>query len=396
MRQKTKYIVLTAAMLMIINSMASGISLTDYVFPDSRTQEAYLNGAYTFNGLSSDSSQVGYNMAGSYSYDLFYRSLPFAYQLNALGNFSMVRDIMEDAEGQEAYSVLINTRASSYFRDESKFFGFGEANLGYRNLLTSDKADDPYLDVLVGVGYGRQIDATVLKLAVRMVNEFKKYGIVKQSVPDRALLDLARVIDRESEFRAQYGAVEYQKYWYEEMEQVLISHGVLLTDNIGAIGAIRIQEVMDEPTGRRFHGWDVRVGVGYVISDYTGGTGDPALTAAFNWSRPVSMMLQLNNNAYLRTVLSDNQTYNIGNTFQVYYEMTNRIDWDNSFNFDYTIPTADGAENTLMFNFSSTYILYIANQLTFNPGFNYNYSDDGLNDPRWDWAVLGSISYRLR
>ena len=51
-----------------------------------------------------------------------------------------------------------------------------------------------------------------------MNEDFLKYGVIKSDLPDKALLELAAVIDREAEFRSKHGNIEYRKYWYEEME----------------------------------------------------------------------------------------------------------------------------------------------------------------------------------
>ncbi|MFH1010481.1 MAG: hypothetical protein V1784_04505 [bacterium] len=375
---------------------AFGIDLTRYKYPVSTSQEAFLNGTFNVNGTSADTMQTGYNFGGTASYDLFYRSLPFSYQINAVGGFSLSQDITEGAESQSAYSTRLTTRANRYFRETSRLFGFGAATFDYRKLATQDEANDPYVDVTAGAGYGRTIDATVLKQAIRMVEDFKRFQVIKGEVPDEALLELARVIDRKSEFKSQYGAVEYRKYWYAAMEEVLRKAGVLVGDELGAMGIIRIQEVLDEPTGLRFYGWEVRAGAGMVLSDYDGEAGDPLLTVEFDWSRPVSLQLQLNNTSYMSTVFEDDQSYRVGDVFQIYYEITNRIDWDNTLRAEYLIPTAEGVENVLALTFSSTYILYIENRLTFNPSFVFNYRDDGIDDPRSDWAILGSISYRLK
>ncbi len=375
---------------------AGAIDLTKYTYPTSTSQEAYLNGAFNVNGNSIDTLETGYNFGADASYDLFYRSLPFSYNLNATGNFSLNKAQEQDTERQEAYNVRVRTRANRYFNNEGKFFGFGATTAEYRKLAYQDDADDPYWDVSAGLGYGRSIDATVLKQAYRMAQDFKRFGVVKSDVPDATLIELARIIDREDEFRSQYGPVEYRKYWYEAMEEVLQKAGVLAEGGLGAIGVLRIQEVLDEPTGRRFYGWEVRAGGGVVISDFAGEQGDPFVDVNFDYSRPVSIDLQVNNSAYYNTVFQDDPVHRIGDIFQVYYEVSNRIDWDNTLAVDYLIPTTDGLENVLSLNFTSTYILYIENQLTFNPSFVLSYLDDGVGDAYSDWALRGSISYRLK
>jgi hypothetical protein len=375
---------------------AYSIDLTRYTFPKSISQEAFVNGTFNVNGTSEDSTETGYNFGGTASYDLFYRSLPFSYQLNANGNFTLSKATAEGAESEDAYDFRLKTRANKYLSDEGKIFGFGEANMEYRKLSAMDEADDPYVDVTAGVGYGRSINATVYKQAYRMAQDFKRFGVVTKDIPEKTLLELARIIDREGEFRSRYGTVEYRKYWYEAMEEVLKNAGVISEEGLGAIGVLRIQEVLDEPTGLRFYGWELRAGAGVVVSDFDGESGDPLLTLNFDYARPISLQLQLNNSAYYSSVFEDDPVHKIGDIFQIYYEISNRIDWDNTLEAEYLIPTATGAENSMSLDFSSTYILYIENRLTFNPSFLLHYFDDGVNDAQTNWAVLGSISYRLK
>jgi hypothetical protein len=383
-------------LLVVAASGAVDVSLTDYVFPKSATQEAYVNGVFNALGNSLDSTEVGYNLAGSASYDLNLRSLPFSYDFSALADFSVAKSTVEDADTEDSYDFFMSTTADKYLRNDSKLFGYGAAALHYRKLSGADEADDPRIDIEGGVGYGRTINATVLKQAIRMNEDFKKYDVITGDMPRQALLDLAAVIDRGGEFRSQYGPVEYRKYWYEAMEEVVRNSGVLSGDALGAIGIIRIQEVLDESTAQRWHGWVARGGVGVRVSDYDGEAGDPYLTARFDWTRPVSLRLQLTNNASLSTVFEDDQTYNLQDVFRVDYEVSNRIDWYNSLTLNYDILTADGAENILGLNLQSTYILYIENELTFNPGVQYSYLDTGIGDATWDWGIQASISYRLR
>lgn len=375
---------------------ASAISLTDYTFPKSTSQQAYLNGVFNALGNSADTTEVGYNFAGSASYVLDYRSLPFSYNMNALGNFSVAKSTMEDSDTENGYNFLARTTADRYLRDDSDLFGFGGARLEYRKLISQDDADDPRIDLEVGVGYGRTINATVLKQAIRMNEDFLKYDVIKSDIPDKTLLELAQIIERESEYRSLHGPIEYRKYWFEDMEKAIRESGVLSGESLGAIGILRIQEVLDEPTAQRWHGWVVRGGVGIQVSDFDGESGDPTVSGRFDWTRPLDLKLQVTNNASFFTVLEDDPVYFLEDVFRVDYELSNRIDWYNSLAINYEMPTLEDLENILRLNLKSTYIFYIENQLSVNPEFQFQYLDDGVNDAVWDWTILGSVSYRLR
>ena len=79
---------LCAVLLLAVTSPGvSAISLTDYRFPLSTSQQAYLNGSFSSNDAN-DAGQVGYNVGGAGIYDLYHRSLPFSYELHASANAS--------------------------------------------------------------------------------------------------------------------------------------------------------------------------------------------------------------------------------------------------------------------------------------------------------------------
>ena len=136
-----------------------------------------------------------------------------------MGNFSLDRGSVEGAKDENGYNLRLNSRANKYLRTDSKVFGFGSALVEYRKLPSAGSADDPYVDVKAGAGYGRTVNATVLKQAVRMSEDFRRFNVTKTDLPDEALLKLARIIDREAEFQTKYGTEEYRKYWYDAMEK---------------------------------------------------------------------------------------------------------------------------------------------------------------------------------
>lgn len=372
------------------------ISLTDYTFPNSTSQQAYVNGTFNANGNSIDTTQIGYILGGSGNYWLALRSLPFSYDLTTGASFATTRGTADGAEAEDSYDLNLATNLDKYLSDFSKTFIYGAGFFDYRKLSTQEEADDPRIDVEAGIGVGRTINATVLKLAVRMDEDFVKYGVTTRPMSDEALLQLAAIIDREAEFRSVHGAVEYRKYWYEAMEKVLVSAGVLAREGLSAMGVLRIQEVMAEPTAQRWHGWSARVGVGARISDYDGESGDPTLVGRLEYHRPIGFDLQVSNRSSVSTIFADEQNYHFMNAFRVDYEISNRVDWYNGLTLNYDLLTADDAENILEALFNSTFIFYLENRLSINPELQFRYRDNGIGDAEWDWAFLGGITYRLK
>jgi len=387
-------------LMVIYGSLSSvyAISLTDYTFPESSSQQGHVKSDFSLsNELDPNKpKQSGYHLGGIVSYDRFYTSLPFEYTVKFAGTFDFDKGTDKGADSDQDYDMDLKTDLKKYISDESSVFGLGAVDLEYRKQPSADEADDVYAVVRVGAGYGRRVDATVLKQAMRINEDLKKYNVIKQDIPDNAMLELARIIARENEYQSKYSDEEYKKYWYEDMEKIIRESGTLSHETLGAMGIIRIQEILDEHhTGLRLYGWQASAAVGLVISDFEGEKGDPDLLLKFEWARPLTLQLQLNNTTFAKTVFADDQTYTLNEAFEVYYELSDKIDWNNTFTINYDILTAKDKYNTLTLKFASTYYFYLANQLTLEPNFTYSYVDDGVDDTTWNWKFSGSVDYRF-
>jgi hypothetical protein len=402
-----------AVCLLIVPAFTgSAISLTDYTNPDSFYQEAYVSGNFNLQSRGDnrlpdsecpdgncEGGQTSYSGTMLANYDTQYSTLPFTWGLRIDGTLDVQRSAQKDADDEHGYDLFARTTADKYYRD-TRAFGYGSFEAGYRKLLGADDADDPYAKVGVGVGYGRVIDATVLAKAMRVVEDLRKYNVMTGDLSDAAYLELAGIIDREKEFRSQYGSVEYEKYWFEAMEKVFQDEGVLADNALGALGIIRIREILvNEPFSPRKHGWTVRGGVGFVLSNYDGSDSDPSLDAAFEYALPYLYHMQLIERLSYSTILSSDVVHQINNNLSATYEVSDRIDWENRWNLGATVPSESGAENIISNNLSSTLRYYITNKVNFNTTVSLNHLDDGIdnngNDDLETGLFLG-ITYRVR
>ncbi len=401
-----------ACMMIFPVLTVSAISLTDYTNPDSFYQEGYVSGNFSLqsrgdNRLSDEEctddecegGQTSYSGTLLANYDTQYSTLPFTWSFQINGTLDVERSAKDGADDEQGYNVSAKTTADKYYRD-TKVFGFGSFDIGYRKLLGSDDADDPYAKVGVGAGYGRVIDATVLAKAIRAVEDLLEYGIMSDDLSDAAYLELAGIIDREKEFKSQYGSVEYEKYWFEAMEKVFQEAGVLAEGTLGALGVIRIQEILvNEPFSPRRYGWTVRGGVGFVLSNYDGSENDPSLDAVFEYALPYTYRMQLIERLSYSTILSDDVVHQMNNELSVTYEVSDRIDWENRWKLGVTVPSEDDAENIISNNLSSTFRYYISNKVNFNATVSLSHLDDGIDDNGNDDLETGlffGITYRVR
>jgi hypothetical protein len=394
-----KALFLASVMVCLFPSLVLGISLTDYQFPESSYQEVYLDAALNQGNSSGDSVQVSYNGLARLDGKVIYRSLPFEYAITGYGAFNFERGAVEGEDAESAYDAYLNVIGKKYLQGmaNDKFFGFGEASGHYRKLMTMEEADDPRVELLAGVGYGRVIDATVLARAIRINEDFRKFDIIRTDIPDETLIEMAQIIEKESEYRSKYGPVEYKKYYYDDVVKVLKDAGVL--DEMPPMGVIRIEEILDpvkEPMSVREHGWVVRAGVGAVVSDYDGEAGDPYLQATGEYTRPLGIRLQFSDKLQYSTVFEDDPSHNIANTLAYTYELSNRVDWYNTWNLAFYHPTADGLDDTITNNLSSTFRFYVANLWDLAATFTFAHSKYGDEDGVWNQGLSVLIRYRLR
>lgn len=379
------------ALVLILASPAAvfAIRLTDYTFPDTFYQDAELTGEFNYKDGNQD--QGSYNASALLNYDIKYSTLPFEWKLEADGDLSLERGPQEEDESEDGYNFNLYTYANKYL-NQTKIYGYGDIDFKYRKLKAADDADDPYVHIGVGAGYGRVIDATPLAEAMRIVDDLKKFGVVQGSISDPAYLEMASIIDKEDEFESKYGAEEYEQYWIEALEEVLKKENALKSGAFGATGVIRTRAILlpDATSTRgvelREHGWKAQAGLGYLASDYEGESDDdPTLNALFQYTLPYSYRMQLIETLTYRTILDDDVKHHVSNELKLTYEISDRIDWINlwqlNWDQDAIADPASGDLNDSMYNhFKSTFKYYISNLLSANITFKLTHLDDGIDD----------------
>ena len=109
--------------------------------------------------------------------------------------------------------------------------------------------------------------------------------------------------------------------------------------------------------------------------------------------------MQLNEKLDYSTILSDDIVHQITNNLSLTYELSNRIDWENSLVSSFTIPTEENLENIINNTLTSSFYYYLANQLTLNTKVSFNKYDDGVDDNGNDdieTSINMGITYRIR
>jgi hypothetical protein len=356
------------------------LDMRDYKLTDTFFDEAYVNGQFSLTSPSDDTKDTSYNGHLNSYYKLRNMSLDYAQDFKVDANYDIVKSEDKNSSSDDSYNVLATGHADKYMLDIDKnFLIYGSGTLGYRKTLGADDADDPYLKVGAGAGYGRIYDATPYAKAIRVLKDLKERNIVTEATKETAL-KLADVISKESEYVSKYSAREYKKYWFNDMSKLLKSTGATEKE-LDSFGIIRIEEILvEENIFPRYHGWIVRGGVGQILSNYHGEDEDPTLDLEFEYGQPIGLKSQFFESAKYSTILNGDVGHTFNNTMTYSYEISDRIDWENKWIFDYLKPTDDAKEDITTNILSSTFSYYIANSLSLDTTLSFNQIDDGIDN----------------
>ncbi len=376
---------------------ANAIEMTDYKLAESFYDESYVG--MNFDLKDGNQDQTSYNGTFTGDYRAKYNSLPSAWDIDISGRANVSRGGSDGDKSEDNYAINGSGHYDKYLEGYEKFFLYGSGEVGFRKLTGADSADDPFLKIGVGAGYGRMYNATPLAKAMRIAEDLRDYGVIKD-LDDDALLKLATVIDKESEFKSKHGLSEYKKYWFEAMEGAFNDAGVLEGESLGAFGIVRIDEILfNERVSPRYHGWLVRAGVGQILSNYDGESTDPTLDVMYEYGRPIGYKAQFYNVAKYSTILADDVGHIFTNNMSYTYEISNTIDWENSWNFRYDKASDDSIEDVITNRLSSTFRYYLANRLSLNTTLSLTSVDDSIdnngNDDLESRFNFG-ITYRLK
>jgi hypothetical protein len=391
-----KISIMTAALLMMAANV-NAIEMTDYKLADSFYDESYVG--LTFDLKDGNQEQTSYNGTFTGDYAAKRNSIPYAWDFSMNGNANVSRGADKDDEAEENYQLNASGNFDKYVEGYEKFFIYGSGDAGYRKTPGADTTDDPYFKVGAGVGYGRIYEATPLAKALRISEDLQDYNLVA-SLSDTTLLKLANIIDREDEFESKYGFREYKKYWYEAIEAALKEDGALKGESLGAFGIVRMDEILFvERISPRYHGWIVRSGVGQIVSNYDGESTDPTFDLSFEYGLPMGYKAQFYDKALYSTIMADNVGHMFSNYMAYTYEIADKVDWENGWNFTYNKASDSDISDVTSNTISTTFRYYLANRLSVSTTLSLvGVEDDVDNNGNDDWETRLNVglTYRLK
>jgi hypothetical protein len=346
------------AMLFLFSTLLVGqnVTVSDYDVPISKATILRLNGTYNWSQSSNDTLTIvtANNAAATLTLRSFYSSLPFAWFFDV------------DATGGKSYSdwthdITIKPSIRKYIWDDKDWFGFAALYARHANTFKQIESD-----VQVGGGYGRYINATALAKAVRIEEHLIKEGVVRDHMSKETMIKIANIIDRESEFQGVYGAT-YEKEWYEAIEKEIKDSGLLVGNSLGAIGILRMQEVLkgiNEIVNPRYYGWDLNLGVLFNLSKRDKSpTDSPALAVSGEFSYPIGWSQQVDASASVNTPVDSTFFKQVGITAGInyLYEFSNKINFVAGYTLNYIAPV--GSNSYADHALTGSFVFYLENYI---------------------------------
>ncbi len=382
------------------------ITFEDYVDPNSQWDEAYVTGQFAANNTAFNAEQANQSLTqaeidagaslaredfqGSYdltlnaNYRRVFSTLPLVWSLEASATGSLSRGDERGARSTDNIASRAVGRYDNYRERYPNQFWFTGGE-----FRDDSPGNDPYAFVQGGIGFGRAINATALAKALRLVSVLQDYSLLTIYPSDVVLLHLAQTINREPEYRANFGDDGFREAWFDQIEETLIGAGLIGGTGLGALGVIKMDEVLiRENINTREHGLVARIGIGYVISDPAGNEGEPAINLNFRFAKPFGYRAQLIEDASFSRSLERSGTGTFRNQLIYTYEMSDVVDWVNNWSH---IRQEGNRDDTL----SSGFVYDISNTLEFDLALILSRSDeDAVSGVKGRLST--SLRYRLR
>lgn len=377
------------------------VSLYDYDQATSAYEDAYINGRFNTNSNANpdkdgNKQQTSFDLHLDTTYDRVFSSPNSNTKVEARADADITKGSAKGAKTQDTWGAKAAVTYDEYFTPGSNgAFWYGKGDIAFKQKEGENGGfKNPKAGVSGGLGYGRVVNVTPMARSIRVIESLVERGILK-STPSKAVYNkVAQIVSKEAEYRSKYGAADYVQYWVRDVETAI-------GQNIGANGAVKAYSVLkNENVSTRKYGWDVRAGLGAQLSTYSGVNKkvSPKLEAEGNYYYPIGLQTQFSNEARFETVLDDgNNNYTINNLMGLTYEVSDRVDWVNSWELDYA--KNDNTKAVTTNKLKTSYQYDISNAVTFDATLSLNHVSDGIKNNGNDnveTAFTTGIKYRLK
>lgn len=371
------------------------VTLYDYTEATSDFQDSFINGNLSLsNGREDD--QTTYQGDLNIDYDQIFSSPDVNTRLQGDAIISVERGGSEGDESNNSYSGEVSYIRDKYFQPSSNAgFWFGSATLGVNSAFDNRDARSVF-----GIGYGRVKNVTPMVRAIRVIEALGERGFIINTPTVETYNKVANIIAVEDEYRSKYGSRDYQQNWVGEIIDILKGADSISQES-GAAEVLRTFYVLDqERISTRRIGWVLRAGIGYAYQSFDSESDSgPTLEVGAEYHLPLGNSTQFSNELTAFTIIKDDDdSYTVRNAMSLTHEISDRVDWENSWTLDYTKDgqtEQDVTVNTL----NTTFIYSINNALDYTlsvstTNFSGDENIDNLNGT--DTSVFMGFRYRLK
>lgn len=322
-------------------AFSQNVKITDFNVPISTAKQMLIGGSYNWAQTGDSVTTNQFNVNGAFN--TFYTSLPFSWDLAI--NASLSGKYADSTRA--AYNLAANI--NKYFTQRTSAFYFAGLTSNYLRQSEFGQENRPEINILGGLGYGRLIDATSMAKAIRIDEDLKKFGVTTKYMPKETMQEIARVIDKESEYKTLYKSI-YEYKIVGDILKLIEASGVAGEFVTSSLSYFRVREVLfgiNQFINPRYYGGDIRTGVSYTVltrNDSLDGP-NPDLTLQGRYSYPLDLRQQVNFIAGANTPFDSAFGKLVEGTANVNYSynFTNRI----SFIAGYTINLTQQVDNVL-------------------------------------------------
>lgn len=385
----------TIGLFLGVGAAQAEVTLYDYKEGSSAYEDAYVAGDLDFHKNRGDGQNAySLNLKAEYDRTISTPDRDFTFGGGVIGGVS--RDGKKGADSVDTYTADAGFTVDNYFvPGSSGGFWYGSA---YAKKVSD--VSDMFTKATIGVGYGRVTNVTPMARAMRVIDELVRRNVLRSKPSIGVYQDVARIINKQNEYKARYGSKDYEIKWISDIEAAVQQSG--LTNSFGAAGTLKARDVLiDENISTRRIGWKVRAGLSYIGSNFDGLTSKPGLEVGGEYHVPLSNQTQFSDEATFNAILNDDDTgYDFDNMLTLTHEIDDRIDWENAWNLQYSKNTTNGDDVTTNV-LSSTFAYEIANSLDFTTtaslkNVNGSSDIDVKKGDGTDRSLTMGVRYRLR
>ncbi|MDQ3019604.1 MAG: hypothetical protein M3R36_03395 [Bacteroidota bacterium] len=347
---------------------AQNVKITDFNIPVSTAKQMLIGGSYNWAQTGDSVTTNQFNVNGAFN--TFYTSLPFSWDLGL--NASLSGKYQDSTRA--AYNLAANI--NKYFTQRTSAFYFAGLTSSYLRQSEFGRENRPEINVLGGLGYGRLVDATAMAKAIRIDEDLKRFAVTTAYMPKTTMQEIARIIDRESQYRTLYKSI-YEYKIIGDILKLIEASGVAGEFVTSSLSYFRIREVLfgiNQFINPRYYGGDIRTGVGYTVLTRNDSLKNPAPTLNLQgrYSYPLDLHQQINFTAGANSPFDSSFATLIQGTGNVNYSynLTNRI----SFIAGYTINLIQQIDNVIDTTTNSTFGIvrdFSTPNHIFTTGFNF-------------------------